>query len=197
MGGRAEPELVAALQAGDERAFAEVVSAHHAALLRVASAFVPTKAMAEDVVQDTWLAVVRGIARFEGRSSLRTWLVSIVVNRAKSAGQREHRTIPIDALAEAADIGGPFAADGHWLNPPESWTEAVEDRFDAQRATELLSGFLADLPDGQRQVLVLRDVDGLSSREVCDLLAISEANQRVLLHRARIQMRARLVGAER
>ena len=153
--------------------------------------------MAEDVVQDTWLAVVRGIARFEGRSSLRTWLLSIVVNRAKTAGQREQRTVPFDAIRESAEVGGPFAADGHWVNPPESWTESVEDRFDAERATERLADFLADLPDGQRQVIVLRDVDGLTSREVCGLLDISEANQRVLLHRARAQLRARLVGAER
>lgn len=197
MGGRAEHALIAALQSGDESAFAEVVGAHHAALLRVAATFVPSAAMAEDVVQDAWLAVVRGIARFEGRSSLRTWLVSIVVNRAKTAGQRERRTVPIHELNEGSDAAGPFAADGSWADPPVNWTEAVEDRLDAGRAALLLASFLNDLPDAQRKVVVLRDVDGLTSREVCDLLDLSEANQRVLLHRARTQLRARLVEAGR
>jgi RNA polymerase sigma-70 factor (ECF subfamily) len=189
-----EVELVDRLRAGDEDAFVTLVRRHHAALVRLASAYVPNRDVAEEVVQESWLGVVRGIDRFEGRSSLKTWLYRIVANRARTAGAREHRETPAD-LTGPAEPAERFGQDGAWTDPPVPWTEEVEDRLTASAMAGTVHACLARLPDLQRQVVTLRDFDGLSSGEACDVLGISEANQRVLLHRGRARLRG-LLDAE-
>lgn len=183
--------LLDALRAGDDAAFASLVSKYHTRLLRFAEAMVPSRAVAEEVVQDTWLGVVRGIDRFEGRSSVKTWLFHILANRAKTAGAREARSLPLGDPFE-----GRFTAAGEWRQPPEPWSDAVEARVVAEELTSRVKQCLPDLPVGQRQVLVLRDIEGLEAAEVCTLLGISAGNQRVLLHRARAHVRD-LLEAER
>jgi RNA polymerase sigma-70 factor (ECF subfamily) len=183
-----EAELIDRLRAGDEEAFAEVVRAHHAALCRFARTFVGSTAVAEEVVQDTWLAVVRGVDRFEGRSSLRTWLFHILANRARTTATREHRTDSIDPDADRFDSAGV------WSAPPVPWSEEVDDRLAAAHLASLARELLATLPEAQRQVVVLRDVEGLSAADVTELLEISDGNQRVLLHRGRARLRAGLEG---
>ena len=175
-------------QAGDERAFVVLVQRHHDAMLRLACSFVPNTAVAEEVVQDTWLGVLRGIGGFEGRSSFRTWLFRILVNRARTAGVRERRTVAIGDTG-AAVAASRFDQSGSWLSPPEHWIEAVEDRLDAGKVADLIRTAVDDLPDRQRQVVTLRDIEGLTSDEVCGVLDISESNQRVLLHRGRSRLR--------
>lgn len=161
-------------------------------MLRVASSFVPSRPVAEEVVQETWVAVLRGIDAFEGRSSLRTWLFKILVNRARTAGSRERRSVPVGTVGEGG-LAGPaaerFDESGGWLTPPEQWPDDVDDRFQAGKLAEVIRSAIDDLPHRQRRVVTLRDVEGLSGPEVCDILQISEANQRVLLHRARIRLR--------
>ena len=188
MGQDTDAELLGRLRAGDERAFVVLVQRHHDAMLRLACSFVPNTAVAEEVVQDTWLGVLRGIGGFEGRSSFRTWLFRILVNRARTAGVRERRTVAIgDTGAAVAALR--FDQSGSWLSPPEHWIEAVEDRLEAGKVADLIRTAVGDLPDRQRQVVTLRDIEGLSSEEVCSVLDISETNQRVLLHRARSRLR--------
>ena len=189
-----DSELLAALRAGDERAFVTLVRRHHAAMLRLACSFVPNVAVAEEVVQDTWIGVLRGIGGFQGRSSFRTWLFRILVNRAMTTGARERRTIAVgDTTAvgesEAAVSASRFDADGGWLSPPERWIEEAEDRREAGKLADFIRTAVEDLPDRQRQVVILRDIEGLTSEEVCGVLDISESNQRVLLHRARSRLR--------
>jgi RNA polymerase sigma-70 factor (ECF subfamily) len=183
-----EAELIDRLRAGDEDAFAEVVRAHHAALCRFARTFVGSPAVAEEVVQDTWLAVVRGVDRFEGRSSLRTWLFHILANRARTTATREQRTDTIDPDADR------FHKAGEWSTPPVPWADQVDDRLAAAQLASLARELLETLPATQRQVVVLRDVEGLSAADVADLLDISDGNQRVLLHRGRARLRAGLEG---
>ena len=187
----ADAELVARLRAGDEQAFVALVARHHAAMLRVAGSFVPNAAIAEEVVQDTWLGVLRGIDGFEGRSSFRTWLLRILVNRARSTGVREHRSVAVGDAGPAVDRSR-FDASGAWMSPPQHWVEDSDDRLLAEGLADQLQAALDELPARQREVVVLRDVDGLSGREVCDVLEISEANQRVLLHRGRSHLRQAL-----
>jgi len=193
VGGTADEdsELVARLRAGDEQAFVALVARHHSSMLRVARAFVSSPAVAEEVVQDTWLGVVRGIDRFAGRSSFRTWLFHILVNRARSTGVREHRSIAIGDAAPAVDRSR-FDASGAWMSPPQHWVEDSEDRLSAEALADRIQVALEELPPRQREVVTLRDVDGLSSREVCEVLDISEGNQRVLLHRGRSRLREAL-----
>jgi RNA polymerase sigma-70 factor (ECF subfamily) len=186
--------LLAALRAGDERAFVTLVRRHHAAMLHLASSFVPNVAVAEEVVQDTWVGVLRGIDGFEGRSSFRTWLFRILVNRARTAGARERRTIAVGDTGavgdtEAAVAASRFDSGGSWASPPEHWIEDAEDRLEAGKLAGFLRTAIDDLPDRQRQVVTLRDLEGLSSEEVCGVLEISESNQRVLLHRGRSRLR--------
>jgi len=145
--------------------------------------------VAEEVVQDTWLGVVRGIERFEGRSSLKTWLFRILVNRARTAGVREHRQVPADLGPEPAVPASRFGPTGGWVDPPAVWVEEVEDRIVARETVTRISACLGDLPEAQRQVVLMRDFEGLASEEVCRVLGISEANQRVLLHRGRSKIR--------
>jgi RNA polymerase sigma-70 factor (ECF subfamily) len=163
-------------------------------MLRLASSFVPNVAVAEEVVQDTWVGVLRGIDGFEGRSSFRTWLFRILVNRARTAGARERRTIAVGDTgavsdAEAAVTASRFDGGGGWLSPPERWIEDAEDRLASGKMVDFLRTAIDDLPDRQRQVVTLRDFEGLTSEEVCSVLEISEGNQRVLLHRGRSRLR--------
>jgi RNA polymerase sigma-70 factor (ECF subfamily) len=179
--------LLDALRAGDEAAFASLVARYHTRLLRFAESMVPSRAVAEEVVQDTWLGVVRGIDRFEGRSSVKTWLFHILANRARSTGAREARSVPLGEPLE-----GRFDGSGAWNRPPEPWSDAVDARIVADKLAARVKECLPALPAAQRQVLVLRDVEGLEATEVCDLLGLSAGNQRVLLHRARAQVRGLL-----
>jgi RNA polymerase sigma-70 factor (ECF subfamily) len=153
---------------------------------------VPSRAVAEEVVQETWLGVVRGVERFEGRSSVKTWLFRILVNQARSAGAREGRSIPVDFGHEPAVPSGRFGRDGTWASPPEAWTDEADERISAQALARRIGPLLSTLPEAQRQVFLLRDVEGLTAAEVCDSLGLSEGNQRVLLHRARSRMRGML-----
>lgn len=191
-----DAELIRRLRVGDEQAFVALVKRYNGSMLRIASSFVPNRAVAEEVVQDTWLAVLRGIARFEGRSSLRTWMFAILVNRARSTGTREQRSIPVADAGPVVD-GSRFALDGAWLSPPEHWIEEAEDRLAAGKLADLLRSAMDDLPARQREVVALRDMEGMSSEEVCEVLAISEGNQRVLLHRGRSKLRQTLETALR
>lgn len=187
----AEADLLRRLRSGDEAAFVFLVERYSESMLRVASAYVPNLAVAEEVVQDTWLAALRGLDGFEGRSSLRTWLFSILVNRARTTGVREHRTIPVEDASPAVDASR-FGLDGAWMAPPEQWIEEAENRLAAGSLAPLLRTALDALPARQREVVTLRDVEGMSSEDVCEVLAISEANQRVLLHRGRSKLRQML-----
>jgi RNA polymerase sigma-70 factor, ECF subfamily len=183
-----DAELLRRLRAGDEPAFVTLVERYSGSMLRLAASFVPSRAVAEEVVQDTWLAVLRGLAGFEGRSSLKTWLFSILVNRARSAGVRESRTVPVADAGPVVDASR-FGPGGAWLSPPEHWIEEAESRVDAVKLAELLRAALDGLPARQREVVLLRDVEELTSAEVCSVLSISEGNQRVLLHRGRGKLR--------
>jgi RNA polymerase sigma-70 factor (ECF subfamily) len=196
-----EPEL-AALRAGDEGAFLALVNRHHRAMVRVASMYVRSRASAEEVVQDAWLGVFKGLQLFEGRSSLRSWIFRILVNCAKARGASEGRSVPMSALADPAEEEGPsvprgrFRGDeerwaGHWSDPPEPWPDA---QVESGEMVALVREGIETLPEAQRTVMTLRDADGWDSDEVCELLAISEGNQRVLLHRARSKVRAFVEG---
>ena len=187
-----DAELVARLRAGDEAAFVTLFDRYQPPLLRLASTFVPNRATAEEVVQDTWLGVVRGIGGFEGRSSLKTWLFRILINRARSTGVRERRHLSVDPEWTAAVPPERFGPDGHWSDPPVPWTDDAEERIVARQMAERVTAHLAELPEAQRQVVVLRDFECLPAPEVCHLLGITEANQRVLLHRGRSRIRSLL-----
>jgi RNA polymerase sigma-70 factor, ECF subfamily len=189
---------LAALRAGDEAAFLALVNRHHSAMLRVASMYVPSRSIAEEVAQDAWIGVLRGLHLFEGRSSLKAWIFRILVNCAKSRGAREVRSTPMSALEDAASDEEPAVSPdrflgeddrwpGHWSAAPAPWPDA---RIESTELTALVREALATLSEGQRSVMSLRDVDGFEATEVCALLGISEANQRVLLHRARSRVRA-------
>jgi RNA polymerase sigma-70 factor, ECF subfamily len=184
----ADGELLLRLRSGDERAFVGLVRRYQEQMLRLAAGFVPSRAVAEEVVQDTWLAVLRGLDRFEGRSSLKTWLFSILVNQARTTGARELRSVPVPDPEPAVDPAR-FDAGGSWAEPPEHWVEAAERRLEAGKLADRLRALMTELPARQREVVLLRDVEELSSEEVCSVLAISDGNQRVLLHRGRSRLR--------
>jgi RNA polymerase sigma-70 factor (ECF subfamily) len=186
-----EAELVDRLRRGDEAAFAEVVERYHPQMVRLALTRVRTRAVAEEVAQDAWLGLLRGIGDFEGRSSLRSWLFRIVVNRAITAGVREHAHVPV-GHDEVELRGGTFKRDGSWVEPPVHWADEVLERLSAPALAARAHEAIADLPPGQRSVVTMRDVDGLTSAEVCSVLDITEGNQRVLLHRGRARVRAAL-----
>jgi len=185
----------------DEAAFAALVTRYHASLKRVARAYVSTDAVAEEVVQDTWMAAIRGLDRFEQRATIKTWLFRILTNQAKSRGMRERRTVPFASLAGADGEEPSVAPDrfqrdgdtwpGHWAIPPRPWQDP-ERRLASLEAREHLRAAIAALPPTQQAVLTLRDVEGLESEEVCGLLDLSAGNQRVILHRARARVRADL-----
>lgn len=179
------------MRAGDEEAFAVLVARHHAGMVRVALGYVRTRAVAEEVAQDAWMGLLRGLDRFEGRSSLRTWLYRIVVNRAISSALRERQHVPVeDRQLEAED--GAFSSDGWWVTPPTHWADEAVDRLAAREIAPRILELIGQLPAAQRRVVTLRDVEGLSSVEVCEILGITEGNLRVLLHRGRARIRALL-----
>ncbi len=186
-----DAELVARLRLGDEDAFRFVVERYHPSLLRLAMTMVPSRAVAEEVVQDTWLGLVRGIKGFEGRSSLRTWLFHVLVNRARSTGVHERRPATGVTAGPAVDPSR-FGADGSWADPPVPWPDEVDDRLVASQLAERIRPRIDELPDMQRRVVILRDVEGLGATQVCELLGLSEGNQRVLLHRGRSRLRGML-----
>ena len=198
--------LVSALRAGDERVFAAVVEQLNGPLLRLARLYVSSSAAAEEVVQDTWLGVVRGLGRFEARASFRTWVFRIATNRAMTRGRRERRDIPLSVLLDPADDPGGPAVDperflapgdqwaGHWAVPPERWAPDVEAHLEAKETRAVIEAALENLAPAQRIVMTLRDVEGWTSDEVCAALDITPGNQRVLLHRARSHVRAVLEG---
>ena len=195
-----ETKLVESLRAGDEDAFRELVRMYNSSLLRVARIYVPTRALAEEVVGETWLAVLEGLDRFEGRSSLKTWIFRILTNRAKTRAVRERRTLPLSAFQPDRIQEPALDADrfrdwddprwpGHWSVPPTAWPD---DRLLAGETREKLAEAIEALPGTQRAVISLRDLEGWSAEEVCNALDLSETNQRVLLHRARSKVRKAL-----
>ncbi len=181
-------ELVARLRAGDEQAFVALVQRHHDAMIRVASSLLPSTAVAEEVVQETWLAVLRGIGGFQARSSLRTWLFRILVNRARTTGVKERRSVAVADPGPAVEAAR-FDVTGQWVSPPEQWLEDAEDRAQAGKIANRIRAAVDELPERQRQVVTLRDIEGMTSEEVRSVLDISEINQRVLLHRGRSRVR--------
>jgi RNA polymerase sigma-70 factor (ECF subfamily) len=196
--------LVDRLRAGDADAFAEIVRAWSPMMLRVARSYVSTDASAQEVVQDAWLALIKGLDRFEGRSSLRTWMLAILGNLGRSRGVREARTVPMSSLGPADDdrpLVDPDRFRGpddqwprHWtpMGQPRRWPHSPEEEAMAAEGRSLLEDGLAQLPERQRTVVTLRDVHGLSSDEVCSVLGLTTSNQRVLLHRARSRLRSHL-----
>jgi RNA polymerase sigma-70 factor (ECF subfamily) len=188
-----ELELVEALRGGDEEAFAELVDRYHGSLVRVARLYVRDGATAEEVAQETWLAVLGGIDRFEARSSVKTWLFRILTNRAKTRGERESRSIPFSAMNDG-DRPAPEAEEQPELTPGSwrSWEGDPEERLLAGEARELILATIEALPPAQRATITLRDIEGMSAEEVCNVLDVSDTNQRVLLHRARSTVRRAL-----
>lgn len=196
-------DFLARLRAGDEMAFRELVRRHDAMMRRIALSFVQTASVADEVVQETWLAVIRGLAHFEGRSSLKTWIFRILVNRAQSRGARERRITPFSSLVDPGDDQGATVDpsrflppgttfDGYWAVSPSRFFELPEERLLADETSRLVADAINVLPARQQQVIRLRDIEGWEAEEVCDSLGVSAANQRVLLHRARAAIRAAL-----
>ncbi len=200
---REEHRSLAALRAGDEGEFARLVDAHGAAMLRVASLYVANRQAAEEVVQETWLAVCTGLARFEGRSSLKTWIFQILVNRARTRGLAESRTVPFSAFV-AREVDGEPAVEPHrfhaaerddaglWVSHPRSFDSIPEHVLESDETVAIARRAIDALGPAQRAVITLRDVDGFEADEVCAVLGLSAANQRVLLHRARSRVRRAL-----
>ena len=198
-----EASLLNSLRARDEAAFTQLVEMYHASLVRLARIFVHDTTIAEEVAQETWLAVLRGLDRFEGRSSLKTWLFTILTNKAKTRGQRENRTLTNTDL-EVAASDSPTVDPGrfndpntekwpnHWADPPVTWAGIPEETLLSQETIQLIREAIDALPETQRIVITLRDMHELSSDEVCNVLGVSETNQRVLLHRARAKVRQAL-----
>jgi RNA polymerase sigma-70 factor (ECF subfamily) len=192
-------QIVAALRAGDEDTFRELFEHHYPMMKRVARGYVSSDAVAEEIVQDTWMAIVTGIERFEGRSALGTWMFSILTNQAKTHSARERRALPFSSVAPA-DVEAPavdpdrFQKDdaawpGHWATPPRPW-QKPERRLLSLEARGQLKEAMAELPERQRLIVALRDIEGIPAEEVCELLKLSQENQRVLLHRGRSRLRA-------
>jgi RNA polymerase sigma-70 factor, ECF subfamily len=196
----ADDSLVERLRAGDEAAFCELVGRHDSALRRMARRYVPD-AVADDVVQETWLTVIRGLNRFEGRSSLKTWVFGILVNVARRRAQREGRTVPFATAGSGTDpwsgavdperLNHPELGRGYWPSAP-TWARDPADVAQAREARDVVLRAIGRISDAQREVITLRDLEGWSGPEVCDVLGISDVNQRTLLHRARIAVRAAL-----
>jgi RNA polymerase sigma-70 factor (ECF subfamily) len=194
-------ELVEALRAGDEAAFEKLVTTYHAAMVRVASFYVGSRAVAEEVAQETWMAVIRGIDRFEERSSVKTWMFGILTNQARRRGERERRTVPFSSMSTGDEGPEPgleperFHPDsdhwpGHWSDPPRPWSDVVMDQLEAAETRAVVLDAIQALPPNQRDVIALRDVEGWSPEDVSAALGITDGNQRVLLHRARVRVRA-------
>ena len=204
VGGRVradEAALIARLRAGDEAAFESLVQDLYPAMLAVARGYARSRAVADEIVQETWLAVFKGIDRFEGRSSLRTWVLTIVANIARTRAAKEARSVPFSSLDAGGDEPAveperfrgpddPFP--GHWRSYPTDWRTLPEQRLQSVETVDVVREAIEELPEAQRLVITLRDVAGCSSEEVCDALGVSPGNQRVLLHRARARVRTRL-----
>src|SRR6201996_4578189 len=201
-----QPEFLAKLRCGNEQAYRELIRRFHGSLTGIATSIIGSRAQAEEVVQDAWLAVFAGIGGFEGRSSLATWVFSIVLNRARTRASREGRLVGLPALMEgttpegrAVDLSA-FRPDGHWVEAPRLWDELDPERIIGGRQLwDHVQAVIDRLPSGQRAVILLRDMEGRDAAETCALLEISAENQRVLLHRARCRIREeidRLVGVE-
>ena len=198
-----DARLVAALRQGDEAAFAALVARHHASMVRVATLYVRDRDVAEEVAQDAWVAVLQGLDRFEARASLKTWIFRVLANRARTRGVRDQRVVPF-AMLQGEGSGPDRSVDpdrffppghddaGHWSSPPRSWEGAPEARLLADETGAHIAAAIAALPEGQRAVVVLRDVEGWAAAEVCHVLGLTETNQRVLLHRARSRIRGAL-----
>jgi RNA polymerase sigma-70 factor (ECF subfamily) len=195
-----DAELVDRLRLGDEDAFLELVRKYGPVMHRLALSYVRSPSVAEEVVQDAWIGALRSLERFQGRSSLRTWLLRILANRARTRGAREARCLPFSALAcdeePAVDPDRFQGADGRypggWAAFPTTWDCVPEERLLARETLELVDAAIKRLPARQQEVIVLRDVEGWSPEEVCDALELSAGNQRVLLHRARSRVRESL-----
>src|SRR5439155_3735566 len=191
-----DARLVEGLRSGDEAAFRALRREYVSAMLRVAQMYVSSRAVAEEVVQEAWLGVLKGIGRFEGRSSLKTWLFRIVANTAKTRGIREARSVPFSALGDDGGdeptvdpdrfLGSGERFPGHWAAPPQAW--APEGRLLSQEVLDVIEREIDRLPPAQRAVITMRDVQRLTSEEVCNALDLTETNQRVLLHRARAKV---------
>ncbi|MGH7272629.1 MAG: RNA polymerase sigma factor [Polyangiaceae bacterium] len=190
-----DADLVRLLRVGDEAAFASLVDRYHRTLLRLALVFVRTQENAEEVVQDVWMGVLRGLDSFEQRSSLKTWIFRILFNRAKTRAVQDGRTLAFSTLEREDDTGpavdpSRFKPDGMWAQPPRPWTDDTPEKLLLRReALALVEQTIDDLPPRQRAIILLRDVEGESAEDVCNILEISETNQRVLLHRARMGVR--------
>ncbi|MCU1397711.1 MAG: polymerase, sigma-24 subunit, subfamily [Acidimicrobiales bacterium] len=195
-----ERAIIDALRRGDAQAFRELVDTHQPSLLRLARTFVPSTAAAEEVVQETWIAVIKGIDRFEQRSSLKTWITRILVNIAKKKGTSERRTVPMGSLTSDGSDGPAVSPDrfvgppgkGKWSQPPARWSDLPEETVLSRETISAVTDTVRRLPEQQRLVVMLRDVADWSSGDVCDALGLTEGNQRVLLHRGRSIVRAEL-----
>jgi RNA polymerase sigma-70 factor, ECF subfamily len=199
-----DAHMIERLRRGDESAFVALIERYNGALQRLAMLYVPSHAVAEEVVQETWLGVLQGIARFEGRSSLKTWIFRIMINRARTRGEREGRSIPFSAMEPLEADGAEPAVDpdrfyplghedaGWWSSHPRSWETIPETRLLARETRDLIEAAVADLPATQRAVITMRDIEGWESGDVCRMFGLTEANQRVLLHRARSKVRQAL-----
>jgi RNA polymerase sigma-70 factor, ECF subfamily len=195
--------LVAAILQGDDDAFTTLIDRYHPSLIRMATLFVRDRHIAEEVAQETWIGVLRGLDRFEGRSTFRTWLFGILANQAKRRGERERRIIPFSALSQLPDGDDPALPEerfrppgadwaGWWATPPTAWEIAPEEAALSAEVRAELEQAIATLPPNQRAVLTLRDVEGWETREICNVLGLTPTNQRVLLHRARSRVRQEL-----
>ena len=198
---RQDEGLLAQLRAGDEAAFMDLVDRYGRLMLRIALSHVGSRAVAEEVVQEAWLGVLKGLDRFEGRSSLKTWIVRIVVNQARTRGERERRSVPLSSLTAddepAVDPSRFRPADdpmypGGWSAPPQSWAGLPEERLLAGETLQVVRDAIAGLPPRQQEIILLRDVEGWEPEEVSDALGLTAGNQRVLLHRARSKVRNQL-----
>lgn len=191
-----EAVLIARLRQGDEGAFQELVTRHHSGLIRMAMGYVADREVAEEVVQDTWTAVINALDRFEGRSSLRTWIFGIMIHKAKDRGVREKRHTTFSSFESAGDDGeetmdpSRFHQAGHWAFPPQPWDEQTPEKLLAsQQAVTAMNQAIEELPPTLKAVLILRDIDGVDAKEACDILKITESNLYVRLHRARERVR--------
>jgi RNA polymerase sigma-70 factor, ECF subfamily len=195
---RDDDELIARLRAGDEDAFMEIVMRYSPLMRRIALGYVRSPAVADEVVQEAWLGVLTGLSRFEGRSSLKTWILRILMNQARTRAQREGRSLPFSALAREDEDDGPavdpdrFGPDGGWRSLPDDWRVLPEERLLAAETLAVVRAAVDELPPRQREVFLLRDVEGWDAPEVAEALEISPGNERVLLHRARAKVRAAL-----
>ncbi len=197
-----DSQLIDGLLKGDEAAFETLVSRYHGALVRVAQFYVGERTLAEEAAQEAWMGVLRGLPRFEARASLKTWIFSILINKAKTYARREdryNRLESLDGLDESPAVSperfaspDPGRSPGHWIQRPHNWDDLPEKRLLSRETLTVIQAAIDRLPPNQREVIVLRDVEGWESDEVCNVLAISATNQRVLLHRARAKVREAL-----